>query len=70
LMVSGNNTVTANGSLSGTTIDTAYNSWSNTTYVFFKCTDNTSVGSILSGTSPVSWSMSNSYYGHAWYEYT
>lgn len=70
LMVSGNNTITVNGALINASVTTAYDSWSNTTYAFFRCTDNTSVGNLLSGTTAVSWSLFNSYYGHAWYEYT
>lgn len=71
MTITGNQTVTVNGALFGTTLETAYDSWSNYTYVFFKCTDDASVGNILNGmSSAVTWSFPNGYYGHSWYEYT
>jgi len=70
LMIDGNAGVVSS-SLAGATVVYDYNSYANKTYVFCEVTNNTSVGSILSGSTWLSWTSSpSSYYGHAWADYT
>ena len=70
LMIQGNAGVVSSP-LSGSTVVYAYNSYSDKTYVFCEVTNDASVGSITSGTGWLFWSGSpNSYWGHAWADYT
>jgi hypothetical protein len=70
IMIDGDGGVVSS-SLAGTSVVYAYNSYSNKTYVFSEVTNNTSVGSILSGSTWLSWTGSPStYYLHAWVDYT
>jgi len=70
MMIDGDGGVVSS-SLAGTSVVYAYNSYSNKTYVFSEVTNNTSVGSILSGSTWLSWTGAPStYYLHAWVDYT
>ncbi len=53
-----------------TVVDSAYDGFSNTTYVFCKVTNDADVSSILSGSSVITWSSPYSFYGHCWVEYS
>lgn len=69
LMIDGNaGTVTC--PLTGSTVVYAYNSYANKTYVFCEVTDNTSVGTIVGGSTWLTWGSSANYWGHAWADYT